>query len=75
MTKTTGKCVREINGQVFDVQHNNNNIYQMPSTRKERLGMLKRFIIKECGKCWASQPKKVATLKREFLNELISSIE
>ena len=73
--KTVGKIQREINGQTFDVEWKNRNIFQLPRNRKEKLEMLKTFVRKECDSCWSMQDRRIATLKREFLTEMIKSLE
>lgn len=49
-------------------------IFTFPRGRKAKLDLLKTFVKKECEKTWRTEPKCVATLKREALNQLIDDI-
>ena len=73
--KTTGKCIRTLGKQQFEVEYNNNSIFELPRTKKERLNQLRIFVLKECNRCWSELPTPVATLKREFLKEMVSGLE
>lgn len=73
-TKSAGKLKRKIGNQEFDVEYKDNNIFHL-GTKKERINNLKLFVLKECGKCWQFENKKVATLKIEYLRELLDSLE
>lgn len=68
---TKGILQRKIDHQVYEVDYKHNNIFQLPRGKKERLNALRTFVFKECEKTWACQPREVATLKREYLRELI----
>lgn len=72
--KSTGKLTRKIGKQEFEVTSSNKDIFQLPASKKERLDMLKTFVTKECGRCWATMDSRVATLKRQYLYELLDKI-
>ena len=72
--KSTGRLTRKIGKQVFEVTSSNNDIFHIPASKKERLDMLKAFVTKECGRCWATMDSRVATLKRQYLNELLDKL-
>lgn len=69
-----GILQRKIDHQVYEVSYGNDNIFSLPRSSKDRLQTLKAFVMKECEKAWASQPREVATLKRQYLRELIDSL-
>lgn len=69
-----GILQRKIDHQVYEVTHGNDKIFSLPRGKKERLDTLRTFAFKECEKAWASQPREVATLKRQYLRELIDSL-
>lgn len=73
--KTKGILQRKIDHQVYEVTHGNDKIFSLPRGSKDRLQTLKAFVMKECEKAWASQPREVATLKRQYLRELVKSLE
>ena len=66
---------RVIDKQEYEVQWGNDRIFEFPRSKKERLQMLKDFVMMECGKTWATQNQKVSTLKKQLLRELINSIQ
>lgn len=72
--KTKGILQRKIDNQVYEVSYANDKIFSLPRGKKERLDTLRTFVLKECEKAWASQPREVATLKRQYLRELIDSL-
>lgn len=73
--KTKGILQKKIDHQVYEVTHGNDKIFSLPRSSKDRLQTLKAFVMKECEKAWASQPREVATLKRQYLRELVKSLE
>ena len=68
------KKTRKIGTQEFEIG-NDDRIFHLEARRENRLNQLKAYVIKECESCWKYQDKKVATLKRQYLNELIASLE
>ena len=72
---TKGILQRKIDNQVYEVSYGNDKIFSLPRSRRERLDTLRTFVLKECEKAWASQPREVATLKRQYLRELVKSLE
>ena len=73
--KTKGILQKKVDHQVYEVTHGNDKIFSLPRSRRERLDTLRTFVFKECEKAWASQPREVATLKRQYLRELVRSLE
>ena len=71
--KTVGKLTRKIGSQEFDVGWKDNNIFHL-GTKSQVIKNLKTFVLKECNKCWQFEDKRVATLKREYLRELIENL-
>lgn len=72
--KTKGILQKKVDHQVYEVSYGNDKIFQLPRGKKERLDALRTFAFKECEKAWASQPREIATLKRQFLRELIDAL-
>lgn len=72
--KKQGKLTRRIDNQEYDITWKDKSICYVPPTKKERLDMLKKYVMKECEKCWSTLPREVATLKRQFLRELVDSV-
>ena len=72
--KTKGILQRKIDKQIYEVDCKHSNIFDMPRGSKDRLQVLKRYVQKECEKAWALLPREIATLKREYLRELIDSL-
>lgn len=68
--KRTGKLTRKIDNQEFDVEWKNDSIFHI-GTKSQAIKNLKTFVLKECGKCWQFEDRRVATLKREYLRELL----
>lgn len=66
---------RQIGRQEYEVRYNDNKICHIPRNRKEQLLALKSFVTRECGKCWRLTDEKVATLKRQYLAELIQALD
>lgn len=69
-TKSAGKLKRKIGNQEFDVEWKNDNIFHI-GTKSQAIKNLKTFVLKECNKCWQFEDRRVATLKREYLRELL----
>lgn len=65
---------RQIGKQVYEVRYNDKRICHVPRNRKEQLQALKTFVYKECDKCWRLYDEKVATLKRQYLTELLEAL-
>lgn len=72
--KTKGILQRKIDKQVYEIDYKHSNIFDLPRGRIDRLQVLKTYVMKECEKTWALLPREVATLKREYLRELIDSL-
>lgn len=75
MRKSVGKLTRKIDKQEFDVTHKEKNICHIPTSKKETVKMLRTFMFNECNKYWRTLPAPVATLKRQFLTELMEKLE
>lgn len=69
-----GILQKKIDNQVYEVTHNNDNIFQLPRGKKAKMEALKTYVMKECEKAWALLPREVATLKRQYLRELIDAL-
>lgn len=65
---------RQIGKQEYEVRYNDHKICHIPRNRKEQLQALKSFVSRECDKCWRLTDEKVATLKRQYLTELIEAL-
>lgn len=74
MKKSVGKLTREIDKQVYEVNFKDRNVCHIPANKKETVKMLRTFVFNECGKCWSQLPAPVATLKRQFLREMIEKL-
>lgn len=72
---TKGILQKKIDNQVYEVSYANDKIFSLPRGKKERFNVLRTFVFKECEKAWAYQPREVATLKRQYLRELVKSLE
>ena len=68
------RTTRRIGNQEFEVKYNDNKICHIPANKKEKLEALKSFVTRECNKCWRLYNGKVATLKRQYLEELIEAL-
>lgn len=68
------KKTKKIGTQEFEAG-NDDRIFHLPAKRENRLNQLKTYVVKECESCWRNMDKNVATLKRQYLNELIESLE
>lgn len=66
---------RSIGRQEYEVKYNDKRIFNTPRNRKEQLQALKSFVMKECDKCWRLTDEKVATLKRQYLHELLQALD
>lgn len=67
------KVIKKIDNQEFATGINT-NIFYVGETRKERLNNLKLFVTNECEQCWRNLPAPIATMKRQFLRELVNSL-
>ena len=77
MQRATPKnaATRTIGKQIFEVKYNDKRIFNTPRNRKEQLLALKSFVTRECDKCWRLSEEKVATLKRQYLHELLQALD
>lgn len=71
---TRGILQKKIDHQVYEVDYKHSNIFDLPRGSKNRLQALKTYVQKECEKAWALLPREVATLKRQYLRELIDAL-
>lgn len=71
---TSGILQKKIDNQVYEVTYNNDNIFSLPRGKKAKLEALKTYVMKECEKAWSQLPREIATLKRQFLRELIDAL-
>ena len=65
---------RQIGKQEYEVRYNDNKICHIPRNKKEQLQALKSFVTRECDKCWRLTDEKIATLKRQYLEELMQAL-
>ena len=72
--KSAGRLTRKIGHQEYEVRHGDDRILHIPKSKAERLQILKAFVMKECGKCWAFEDPRISTLKKEYLHELIEGL-
>ena len=72
--KTKGILQKKIDKQIYEVDYKHSNIFDLPRGSKDRLQALKTYVMNECEKAWALLPREIATLKREYLRELIDSL-
>ena len=70
-----GILQKKIDHQVYEVTYNDDSIFSLPRGKTEKLNALKTYVFKECEKAWASQPREIATLKRQYLRELVEGIQ
>lgn len=75
MKKSVGKLTREIENQVYEVNFKDRNVCHIPASKHETLKLLRVFVNNECNKYWRTLPAPVATLKRQYLRELIEKLE
>ena len=75
MSKSVGRLTRKIDRQEYDVNFKDRSICHVPANKKETVKMLKTFMFNECNKYWRTLPAPVATLKRQFLREMIEKLE
>lgn len=73
--KSVGKLTRKIDKQEYDVTYKDRSICHVPANRKEALNLLRTFVTNECSKYWRTLPAPVATLKRQFLREMMEKLE
>lgn len=70
-----GILQKKLDKQVYEVSYNNDNIFDLPRGKNAKLQALKTYVMKECEKAWKQLPREVATLKREYLRELVDALE
>ncbi len=71
---TRGILQRKIDNQVYEVDYRHSNIFDLPRGKKAKLQELKSYVMRECEKAWSLLPREVATLKRQYLRELIDAL-
>lgn len=74
MTKSAGKLTKTLDRQVFETGNKNDNIFYIPKSKTERLSTLRLFVMKECYRAWSGEDRKISTMKKEYLSELIESL-
>lgn len=75
MSKSVGRLTRKIDRQEYDVNFKDRSICHVPASKSETVKMLRQFVFNECGKCWSQLPAPIATLKRQFLREMIEKLD
>ena len=71
---TKGILQKKVDNQVYEVDYKHSNIFDLPRGKKAKLQELKSYVMQECEKAWALLPREVATLKRQYLRELIDAL-
>lgn len=71
---TKGILQKKIDNQVYEIDYKHSNIFDLPRGKKAKLQELKTYVMHECEKAWALLPREVATLKRQYLRELIDAL-
>ena len=67
---------KKIDNQVYAIDHTHDGLFDINKKhRKDNIYKLKAFVIKECYAYWATQPRELSTLKKEYLRELVSALE
>lgn len=72
--KSVSKLTKKIDKQEYDVEWNNDRVLYIPTTKKEKAELLKKFVYREVGNAWKLEDPRLVTLKREFLHELLNSL-
>lgn len=68
-------CLRKkIGGQEYQIEHDDDRLFCLPATKKEKASMLKRLVCRECGRVWQLEDNRVAELKKQLILELIDGI-
>ena len=73
--KSAGRLTRKIGHQEYEIRHGDDRICHIPKSKVERLQLLKTFVLKECGKCWAFEDPRISTLKKQYLHELVEGLK
>lgn len=67
---------KKIDNQVYAIDHTHDGIFGINKKRRqENIYKLKAFVIKECYAYWATQPRELSTLKKQYLKELTDALE
>lgn len=69
-----GILQKKVDHQVYEVDCKHSNIFDLPRGKRERLRTLKMYVMKECEKAWSQLPREIATLKRQYLREMIEGL-
>ena len=73
--KVGHKLMREIDDQLYEVNPmQGGNITYLPGRREDRVKLLKKIITIKLQDRWMKIPKKLATLERQAIMELIDSL-
>lgn len=68
------KLAKVIGKQVYEVQHNNGLVTDIPRSHEERKLRLKQLVAALCKDRWLKISRQRATLERQGLKELIDSL-
>lgn len=67
---------KKIDNQVYAIDHTHDGIFGINKKhRQDNIYKLKAFVIKECYAYWATQPRELSTLKKQYLKELTDALE
>ena len=73
--KVGHRLMREIDDQLYEVNPmQGGNITYLPGRREDRVKLLKKIITIKLQDRWMKIPKKLATLERQAIMELIDSL-
>lgn len=75
ITRVNGsKCAKDIDEQRYEVNCKNPLVTYIPRKTEDRKRMLKMVTYKACRDRWRVIPRKMATLERTMISELIDSL-
>lgn len=67
-------CVKIVDKFEYEVDCNQPRIFHFPRSKEDRIALLKKFIYTKLYTHWQLCPKKIATLERSFVNEILNAI-
>ena len=69
------ECKVQVDEQIeYEVPCSDHKVCYLPRTKQGKLMMLKKFIYTQMNYKWLTQPKKITTLQKQFLQELFDSL-
>ena len=74
-TRVDGKsCKQIVDEQAYEVNCNDPKVLWIPKSKEGKKAMLKTFIFQRLENRWMILPKPMATLEKQFIREIISSL-